>query len=45
MGANVTGYALPPDTNPSLFKTLALNNDLTRIHLADIRDIEALHQA
>ena len=37
LGAKVIGYALEPPTNPSLFETLELKNDLVDI-VADIRD-------
>lgn len=38
LGADITGYSLPPETTPSLFKLLNLPNG----HLADIRDTEQL---
>ncbi|MEO5803430.1 MAG: CDP-glucose 4,6-dehydratase [Verrucomicrobiota bacterium] len=37
LGAKVTGYALPPNTKPSLFAQLGLRNRITHIE-ADIRD-------
>ncbi len=41
LGANVTGYALSPPTNPSLFE-LARVDDLILSHIGDIRDVECL---
>ena len=41
LGANVIGYALPPPTNPSLFETAQVANDMTSI-IADIRDLDKL---
>ena len=43
-GANVTGYALPPQTNPSLFKEARLNKQVNST-LADIRDEKSLQKA
>ena len=37
LGAEVTGFALPPDTNPSLFEQLDLSRRL-RHQIGDIRD-------
>src|SRR5690242_8026730 len=41
LGARVTGYALPPQTTPSLF---ALSQVSTRVHsiTADVRDLRSL---
>lgn len=41
LGAEVTGYALPPPTGPSLYE-LARVGEGMRGHLADIRDLAAL---
>ena len=41
LGANVIGYALAPPTNPSLFETAQVGNDMTSI-IADIRDLNKL---
>jgi len=40
-GAEVTGYALEPPTDPSLFRALRLRNDVRHI-VADVRDHERL---
>jgi CDP-glucose 4,6-dehydratase len=42
LGARVSGYALPPDSDPSLFKLLRLDEMLERSVLGDIRDREAI---
>ncbi|MHB1651437.1 MAG: CDP-glucose 4,6-dehydratase [Desulfitobacteriaceae bacterium] len=44
LGAEVTGYALPPPTEPSLFQLCQIDKTVTSI-LADIRDRESLTQA
>jgi|SRR5579863_3786972 len=44
LGAEVTGYALPPLTEPSLFEEAGVADGLTHI-LADIRDGVALREA
>ncbi len=44
LGAIVTGYALAPPTDPSLFE-LARINDIVLSHIADIRDGERLAAA
>ena len=41
LGAKVIGYSLPPPTNPSLFESLELENDITHI-IADIRNLDEL---
>jgi CDP-glucose 4,6-dehydratase len=41
MGSNVLGYALEPNTDPSLYRILKLEKDLQTI-IADIRDYERL---
>ncbi len=43
LGADVTGYALAPDTSPSLYDLLGLGAH-TRSHLADIRDLATLQR-
>lgn len=44
LGANVTGYALAPDTEPNLF-SLARVESVVRSIRGDLRDEEALRQA
>ena len=44
LGAEVTGYALAPDTSPSLFDQLGLASHI-RHHVADIRDLPRLTAA
>lgn len=45
MGASITGYALSPHTDPSLFE-LARVSELVRCHhIADVRDAKCLCQA
>ena len=41
LGAKVTGYALPPPTNPSLFALANVKKDMKHIQ-GDIRDLEKL---
>lgn len=43
LGAEVTGYALPPPTDPSLFE-LARVSDLLTSNLGDIRDLNPLKE-
>lgn len=45
MGADVTGYALAPTTEPSLHVLLGAAEDAKREHLDDIRDADALTAA
>ena len=40
-GANVTGYALEPPTNPSLFELAGIGKDIRSV-IGDIRDYETL---
>ena len=44
LGAQVYGYALKPDTDPSLFELLGLERRMNSV-LADIRDFESLSVA
>ena len=44
LGASVTGYALAPPTNPSLFVLAGVESLLERSVIADIRDSERLRQ-
>lgn len=44
MGAKVTGYALPPPTNPSMFEVASVAQRMTSI-LGDIRDADSLAKA
>ncbi len=41
LGAEVTGYALEPPTNPSLFELARVEELVTSI-IADVRDLERL---
>lgn len=43
MGAKVLGYALEPNTDPSLFNVLNLHKDIDHV-IGDIRDIERLRE-
>lgn len=43
-GADVTGYALEPPTNPSLFELAGLDNQMWSV-IGDIRDFKQLNQA
>ena len=42
-GAEVSGYALEPPTEPSLFRLLSLESKMNSIH-GDIRDLESLRK-
>jgi CDP-glucose 4,6-dehydratase len=44
LGADVTGYALAPETAPSLFETARAGDGIRSI-LADVRDLEGLRSA
>jgi CDP-glucose 4,6-dehydratase len=44
LGAEVTGYALPPQTDPSAFELLRVA-ERTSSQLGDVRDVEALAMA
>jgi CDP-glucose 4,6-dehydratase len=44
LGADVTGYSLPPPTDPALFQQLGLERRITHIE-ADIRDLDRLSGA
>ena len=43
LGAEVTGYSLKPNTNPSLFKLAKVNNVIKKSIIADIRDYKKLY--
>jgi CDP-glucose 4,6-dehydratase len=43
LGANVTGYSLEPNTEPSIFKTVKLENKVNHF-IGDIRDQEHLEE-
>jgi CDP-glucose 4,6-dehydratase len=43
-GASVTGYSLPPPTDPSLFVLAGVGSSMTS-HLGDVRDAAALESA
>lgn len=43
LGADVTGYALNPPTNPSLFELCEID-DLINSNIADIRDVKTLQK-
>lgn len=45
LGAEVTGYAFAPDTDPSLFDALDLASRVKQHHVADVRDARALSEA
>ncbi len=45
LGAEVTGYALAPPTNPSHFEVLGLATRLAKHHEADVRDRATLNAA
>lgn len=42
LGANVTGYALAPATNPAIYDILGTGDDISQVY-ADIRDFDALY--
>jgi len=42
LGAEVTGYALAPNTSPNLFEAAAVGKGLRQSILADIRDLDRL---
>jgi CDP-glucose 4,6-dehydratase len=42
LGARVTGYALPPSTQPNCFEAARVGDDLAAHHEADIRDYQTL---
>jgi hypothetical protein len=44
LGARVTGYALPPPTDPSLYEMAGVDS-LVDSHIADVRDLPALQRA
>lgn len=44
MGAEVTGFSLPPPTDPSLFELARIGSGI-RSHCGDVRDLPALRQA
>ena len=44
LGAEVTGYALPPATDPSLFSSAGIAEGIRHIE-GDVRDAAALEQA
>lgn len=43
LGANVIGYSLPPPTQPSMFESLKLKNDLINIE-DDVRNLTKLNE-
>jgi len=45
LGAKVTGYALPPNTQPSFFEAVSLEGHLTQNHLDNINDYATLKAA
>jgi len=45
MGAKVSGYALAPNTTPSLFNVLDIDSLIETSHIADIRDLPTLQKA
>lgn len=45
MGAQVTGYALKPNTLPNLFDVAGIAEVLNKSHIADIRNLDYLREA
>ena len=45
MGADVTGYALSPNTNPNFFEVAKVESSLKKSYIADIRDLDKLQNA
>ena len=45
MGAEVTGYALSPDTSPNLFTVININEIITHSCIGDIRDLSKMQSA
>jgi CDP-glucose 4,6-dehydratase len=45
LGAKVTGYALPPNTQPSFFEAVSLERHLTKDHLDNINNYATLEAA
>jgi len=45
LGAEVTGYALPPDTSPNLFTAINVSEITKKSCMGDIRDLSALQSA
>jgi CDP-glucose 4,6-dehydratase len=45
MGAQVTGYALAPNTTPNLYNVLGIDSLIEKSHILDIRDLESLQKA
>jgi CDP-glucose 4,6-dehydratase len=45
LGARVSGYALAPDTEPSMFKLAGIESSLVRSTIGDIRDSTTLSDA
>lgn len=45
MGVKITGYALAPNTTPNLFEVLAIDSQIEKSHIADLRDLITLQKA
>jgi CDP-glucose 4,6-dehydratase len=45
LGAEVHGYSLAPSSNPSLFDLLGLEKRIHRHEIADIRQMDAVHES
>jgi CDP-glucose 4,6-dehydratase len=45
MGVKITGYALAPNTTPNLFEVLAIDSQIEKSHIADLRDLVTLQKA
>jgi CDP-glucose 4,6-dehydratase len=45
LGANITGFALQPPTQPSLYNLCEIDKLISRSYIGDIRDAELLNQA
>ena len=45
MGAQVTGYALAPNTSPNFFEVVGIKDLIEESHIADIRNLDDLREA
>ena len=45
MGAQVTGYALAPNTSPKFYDVVGIKNLIEESHIADIRNLDHLREA
>lgn len=44
LGAEVTGYALEPPTDPSMFEACGVASKMAASHLGDVRDLEGIRR-